>query len=93
VRLGNLMTICTYMYIGIYMYVFVHTTHAHNKWPMSDQHTNLQQRAALVLAHEAMRSLAAGKRTPGAVVTGAQASTAATTTESHTMSQGIDSIQ
>jgi len=77
------------------MCVFVHTTHshAHNKLPM--QHTNLQQRAALVLAHEAMRSLAAGKRTRGAVVTGvqAQASTAATTKESHTMSQGVDSIQ
>jgi hypothetical protein len=93
--MGKLMTRCTYMYIGIYMCVFVHTTHshAHNKLPM--QHTNLQQRAALVLAHEAMRSLAAGKRTRGALVTGvqAQASTAATTKESHTMSQGVDSIQ
>ena len=68
-----------------------HTLTRHNK--LSMQHTNLQQRAALVLAHEAMRSLAAGKRTRGAVVTGAQASTAATTTESHTMSQGVDSIQ
>jgi hypothetical protein len=93
VRLGKLMTRCKYMYIGIYMCVFIHTTHshAHNKLPM--QHTNLQQRGALVLAHEAMRSLAAGKRTRGAVVTGAQACTAATTTESHTMSQGVDSIQ